>query len=71
MRKSAFELHQKSAKHRKTQQSFETSKKITDTFKKSASKPSKELKEFEIKYSVSTACHCSVRSVSHQEKGAS
>lgn len=66
MRKSAFELHEKSAKHRKTQQSFETSKKITDTFKKNTSEPIKELKEFEIKYSVSTACHCSVRSVSHQ-----
>ncbi|KAK4299842.1 hypothetical protein Pmani_027914 [Petrolisthes manimaculis] len=43
MRKSAFELHEKSAKHKKTRQSFETSKKITDTFKKSASEPSASL----------------------------
>lgn len=66
MRKSAFEGHEKTAKHRKTQESFSKTKKITETFKKNISDPSKELKEFEIKFSVSAACHCSIWSVNHQ-----
>lgn len=68
MRKSAFEQHEKTAKHRKVQESFTKSKKITDAFKTSPSSPKKELKEFEIKYSVSAACHCSVRSVDHSSE---
>lgn len=47
-------------------ESFTSSRKITDTFKKKTVDPSEELKEFEIKYSVITACHCSVRSVKYQ-----
>ena len=71
MRKSAFELHKKTIKHKKAVETFSSTRKITDTFKKSITNASitnasKELKEFEIKFSVSTACHCSVRSVNHQ-----
>lgn len=66
MRKSAFEIHEKTAKHKKAVEACSSSCKITDTFKKSTVDAPKELKEFEIKFSVSTACHCSVRSVNHQ-----
>ena len=66
MRKSAFELHEKTVKHKKAVEASSSSRKITETFKKSTTNASKELKEFEIKFSVSAACHCSVRSVDHQ-----
>lgn len=66
MRKSSFQQHEKTSKHRKAVDSFTASLKITDTFKNNRENPEKELKEFEIKYSVSTACHCSVKSVNHQ-----
>ena len=47
-------------------EAFSSPHKITETFKKSTTNASKDLKEFEIKFSVSAACHCSVRSVNHQ-----
>lgn len=37
-----------------------------DSFRKNPSDPSKELKELEVKFSVSAAGHCRPRSVNHQ-----
>lgn len=51
---------------KKAVEAFSSSRKITDSFKKSTTKASKKLKEFDIKFSVLTACHCSVRSANHQ-----
>lgn len=59
MRKSAFELHEKTGKHKKAVEAFSSSRKITDSFKKSNTNASKELKEFEMKFSVSLQCSVS------------
>ncbi len=65
MRKSAFEKHEKTTKHQSSVVCFTQSNKIPTVFNASRNE-CKELKEFEIKFSVSTACHCSIRSVDHQ-----
>jgi|SRR5215469_2231052 len=55
--------HEKSEKHKKNEKSLKTTKSALHFFHKEI--PNESLQIFDIKFSVSMACHCSIRSVDH------
>lgn len=56
-------VHENTVKHKSKEKHLKSSKSISQFVKKTT--VSNALKEFDIKFSVAIACHCSIRSVDH------